>query len=126
MKKSILSLITLAFLLMITSSNLKADEEVDKTAVIKANNEAVTEAKAEINEMVDRVMEINEMDMDALTKAERKELKKEVRTIKKELKAFSKSDNPAISEAAAKGADGAGLYISGSALIIILILLLLL
>ncbi len=126
MKKSILSLITLAFLLMITSSNLKADEEVDKTAVIKANNEAVTEAKAEINEMVDRVMEINEMDMDALTKAERKELKKEVRTIKKELKAFSKSDNPAISEAAAKGADGAGLYISGTALIIILILLLLL
>lgn len=126
MKKSILSLITLAFLLMITSSNLKADEEVDKTAVIKADNEAVTEAKAEINEMVDRVMEINEMDMDALTKAERKELKKEVRTIKKELKAFSKSDNPAISEAAAKGADGAGLYISGSALIIILILLLLL
>lgn len=126
MKKSILSLITLAFLLMITSSNLKADEEVDKTAVIKADNEAVTEAKAEINEMVDRVMEINEMDMDALTKAERKELKKEVRTIKKELKAFSKSDNPAISEAAAKGADGAGLYISGTALIIILILLLLL
>lgn len=126
MRKSILSLITLAFLMMVTSINLKADEELNKTAVIKTNNEVVAEAKAEINEMVDRVMEINEMDLDALTKAERKELKKEVRTIKKELKAYSKSDNPAISEAAAKGADGAGLYISGSALIIILLLILLL
>lgn len=126
MKKSFLSLITLALLLMITSSDSKADEELNKNAVNEANNEAVAEAKAEINEMVDRVMEINEMDLDALTKAERKELKKEVRTIKKELKAFSKSDNPAISEAAAKGADGAGIYISGSALIIILLLLLLL
>jgi len=126
MKKSILSLFTLAFLMVVSSPNVKADEELNKTAVAKANNEAVTEAKAEINKMVDRVLEINEMDLDELTRAERKELKKEVRTIKKDLKAYSKSDNPAISEAAAKGADGAGIYISGSALIIILLLLILL
>jgi len=126
MKKSILSLITLAFLLMITSSNLKADEEVNKAAVVKSNNEAVTEAKADINKKVDRVMEINEMNLETLSKEERKELKKEVRSIKKDLKAYSKSDSPAIAEAAAKGADGAGFYISGGALIIILLLLLLL
>jgi len=126
MKKSILSLITLAFLLMITSSNLKADEELNKAAVVKSNNEAVAEAKTEINKMVDRVMEINEMDLEGLTKAERKELKKEVRSIKKDLKAYSKSDNSAVAEAAAEGARGAGLYISGGALIVILLLLLLL
>lgn len=126
MRKSILSLLTLAFLMVVISPNLKADEELNKAEVINANKEAVTEAKTEINKMVDRVIEINEMDLDELTKAERKELKKEVRTIKKEMKAYSKSDNPAIAEAAAKGADGAGLYISGGALIIILLLLLLL
>jgi glycyl-tRNA synthetase (class II) len=126
MRKSILSLLTVAFLMMVISPNLKADEELNKAEVIKANKEAVTEAKTEINEMIDRVIAINEMDLEELTKAEKKELKKEVRTIKKDLKAYSKSDNPAIAEAAAQGADRAGLYISGSALIIILLLLLLL
>lgn len=126
MKKSILSLITLAFLLMVTSSNLKADEELNKAAVIKSNNEAVTEAKADINKKVDRVTEINEMNLETLSKEERKELKKEVRSIKKDLKAYSKSDNPAVADAAAEAARGAGLYISGGALIVILLLLLLL
>ena len=126
MKKSILSLFTLAFLMVVSSPIVKADEELNSAEVAKANNEVVTEAKAEINKMVERVLEINEMDLDELTRAERKELKKEVRTIKKDLKAYSKSDNPAISEAAAKGADGAGIYISGSALIIILLLIILL
>lgn len=126
MRKSILRLLAVAIIMMVISPNLKADEELNKAEVIKANNEAVTKAKTEINKMVDRVNEINEMNLDELTREERKELKKEVRTIKKEMKAYSKSDNPAIAEAAAKGADGAGIYISGSALIIILLLLLLL
>lgn len=126
MKKSILGLITIAFLLMITSTNLKADEVLNKAEVTNVNKDAIIEAKAEINKMVDRVMQINDLDLKELTKVERKELKKEVRSIKKELKAYSKSDSPAIAEAAAKGADGAGIYISGSALIIILLLLLLL
>ena len=123
MKNSIFSLLTAA---LIFAATAQVSAKTDKTAGEEFTAEEVAEARTDINKMVDRVMEINEMDIDALSKSERKELKKEVRSIKKDLKAYSKSDSPAIAEAAAEGQRGAGLYISGGALIIILLLIILL
>ncbi len=126
MKNSILSLVTAILLVFTASVNVTANEKAEKKAVETISAEEIAEAKADINKMVDRVMEINEMDVDALSKSERKELRKEVRSIKKDLRAYSKSDSPAVAEAAAKGAQGTGIYISGGALIVILLLILLL
>ena len=126
MKNSILSLMTAVLLIFAASVNVTASEEAEKKAVETINAEEITAAKADINKMVDRAMVIKAMDVDALSKSEKKELRKEVRSIKKDLKAYSKSDSPAIAEAAAKGADGSGIYISGGALIVILLLIILL
>lgn len=126
MKNSILSLVTAILLVFSASVNVNANEKTEKKAVETISAEEIAEAKADINKMVDRVMEINEMNVDALSKSERKELRKEVRSIKKDLRAYSKSDSPAVAEAAAKGAQGTGIYISGGALIVILLLILLL
>ena len=57
---------------------------------------------------------------------ERKELKKELRGIKTEFKEYSKSENPAVAQAAGEAISGGGIYISGGALLIIIILLILL
>ncbi|MFW6257154.1 MAG: hypothetical protein ACOC11_00080 [Prolixibacteraceae bacterium] len=126
MKNSILSVVTAILLVFTASVNVTANEKTEKKAVETISAEEIAEAKADINKMVDRVMEINEMNVDALSKSERKELRKEVRSIKKDLRAYSKSDSPAVAEAAAKGAQGTGIYISGGALIVILLLILLL
>lgn len=125
MNKSILISITLAFLLVIVSPNLKADEKLNNAVVTETNSDVVADAKAEINKLGNRVLEINEMDFELLEKTEKKELKKELRSINKELKAYSKSENPAIAEAA-KNNRGGGLYISSGALIIILLLIIIL
>ncbi|QIA09338.1 hypothetical protein [Draconibacterium halophilum] len=122
MKKLILSFITMAFLLVVLPSNLKANEDVKSAK----ESETLTEVKAELNKMVDRVAEINEMDLKALSKDERKEMKRELRGIKKDFKKYSKSDNPAVSEAAAEAVRASGVYISGGALLVIIILLILL
>ncbi|HUR32058.1 MAG TPA: hypothetical protein VMZ69_11555 [Saprospiraceae bacterium] len=74
------------------------------------NNSAIVAEKPseEVQAMIDRVQEIKAMDLSTLAPAERKALKKELRTIKQEMKAVS------------------GIYLSIGALIIIVILLILL
>ncbi len=68
-----------------------------------------TEVPAEVQVMLDRLEEIKEMDKSNLTRAEKKELRKEVRSIKKELRST-----------------GNGVYLSVGAIIIIILLLILL
>jgi len=67
------------------------------------------EVPSEVKVMIDRLNEIKEMDKSSLTRNDRKELRKEVRTIKKGIKS-----------------SGSGLYISTGAVIIILLLIIIL
>lgn len=123
MKKSIFSLMT-AFLLLFAVSAF-ATEEL-KTTDADAT-ETAAEITAEVKVKVDRLGEIRAMDFSELSKSEKKELRKEVRTIGKELKAYSKADSEARANADATAQSSrTGIYISGSAIIIILLLLLLL
>lgn len=73
----------------------------NKTAILA---EKPTE---EVQAMIDRLNEIKAMDMSSLTKDDKRELRKEVRAIKQEMKATT------------------GVYISIGALIIIILLLIL-
>lgn len=68
-----------------------------------------SEVPAHVQVMLDRLEEIKEMDKSNLTRAEKKELRKEVRAIKKELRST-----------------GNGVYLSVGAIIIIILLLILL
>ncbi len=68
---------------------------------------APNEIPADVKVMLDRLEEIKEMDKSALTRFEKKALRKEVRTIKTDMRA-----------------SGNGLYISAGAIIIILLILL--
>lgn len=74
---------------------------------IKANPNPEVPAKVQV--MLDRLEEIKEMDKSDLSRAEKKELRAEVKTIKKTLKA-----------------SGNGVYLSVGAIIIIVLLLILL
>lgn len=67
------------------------------------------EVPAKVQVMLDRLEEIKEMDKSDLSRAEKKELRKEVRSIKKELRST-----------------GNGVYLSVGAIIIIILLLILL
>jgi len=80
---------------------------------------ATTTAKsAEYNALVVRSNEIKAMDMSTLSTSEKKELRKEVRSIKSELKVKGESTW-------VEGSNG-GIYISVGAVIIIILLLVLL
>tara|TARA_R110001592_G_scaffold38190_7_gene126294 strand:+ start:13938 stop:14243 length:306 start_codon:yes stop_codon:yes gene_type:complete len=68
-----------------------------------------TEIPAEIKVMLNRLEEIKEMDKSGLNRAEKKELRKEARAIKSNVRS-----------------SGNGIYISASALIIILLLIIIL
>ena len=72
--------------------------------------ERTEEIPDEVKMMLDRVNEIKEMDRSNLTRSEKKELRKELREIKKDLKKRR----------------GSGLYISTGAIIIILLLIIIL
>jgi nitrogen fixation/metabolism regulation signal transduction histidine kinase len=105
---------------------LFAEGKTKEIDVEKMSAETVSKAVADIDRMVERLDAINKMDTESLTKEERKELKKEVREIKGDLNAYSKSDSEVIAQSAEVAATGRGLYISGGALIIILLLILIL
>ncbi|HJS01496.1 MAG TPA: hypothetical protein VJ780_11225 [Flavobacterium sp.] len=70
--------------------------------------ESPKEVPAEVQTMLNRLNEIKEMDKSNLSTAEKKELRKEVKTIKKDLKSM-----------------GRGVYLSVGAIIIIILLLIL-
>lgn len=77
----------------------------------KAKKELTTEQKATLDSIENRVNEIQHMDKSKLSKEEKKELKMELKTMKKQAKALG----------------GGGIYLSvGAVLIIILVLILIL
>lgn len=87
MKKLVVGLITGFMLLIGSPFLLKAD-----TAPTAISTPATTTVKsAEVASMELRLNEIKAMDMKALSSSEKKELRKEVRGIKSELKANSES-----------------------------------
>jgi len=111
MKKLALGLMTGCMLLLCNPTLLKAETEPTTapvtvtTTVISAEN-----AKMEL-----RLNEIKAMDMKTLNSSEKKELRKEVRAIKSDIKANNAINN------------GGGVYISvGAAILIVLLLILLL
>lgn len=123
MKKTIFNLMIASLLVLAIPAFASADEKANESET----TEALAEIASEVKIRVDRLGEIKAMDFSELSKSEKKELRKEVRSIGKELKAFGKADSEARAnaEATAQGSQ-AGLYISGSAIIVILLLLLLL
>ena len=105
MKKLMVCIATISLLLTLNPAQSVAAIEATPTSTPVTNN-----ADAEkVNVLVKRLNEIDAMDKSNLSSSERKELRKEVRTIKKEVKAL-----------------GGGVYISVGVLLLIIILLLLL
>lgn len=101
MKKLIYSLV-LIFTLGISANTVSAAENN------KVKTEMTTEQKAQFERIVNRVEEIRKMDKSDLTRAEKKELRKELRELKSQANAM-------------KG----GVYLSVGAIIIIILVLIL-
>ena len=87
MKKVISILMTTFLLLMFAPSQLIAVEDSDNLAVSTVN----TVETAKVEALTVRLNEIKAMDIPALNSAEKKELRKEVRSIKGELKQLAKA-----------------------------------
>ena len=104
MRKLAFYTMTICLLFTFSITDVKAVNSTPENSAILAEKPS-----EEVQIMLDRLNEIKAMDMSALTSVEKKELRKEVRAIKQEMKATS------------------GVYISiGAAIIIILLLILLL
>ena len=102
MKKLTLSLMVMVLSLSILPTQMTATEK-EPTAI------PAKEVPAEVKIMLNRLEEIKAMDKSTLKSSEKKELRKEVRTINAELKST-----------------GNGIYLSVGAIIIIILLLILL
>lgn len=113
MKKLALGFMTAFLLLFVNPQQSKADTD-QKTV---STTVSTTASSAEANAMVVRLNEIKAMDMTTLSSSEKKDLRKEVRGIKKEL---NKGESTS-----AQGNNG-GVYLSVGAIIIIVLLLILL
>lgn len=115
MKKLSLGIMTVFTLLLFSPAQLKAGTD-DKTVSATVST---TVKSAEANASIVRLNEIKAMDMTTMSKSEKKELRKEVRSIKSETKTNSESKY-------IEGSNG-GIYISiGAAILIVLLLILLL
>ena len=115
MKKLSFSLIAMIVLLTIIPAHLIASTEPTTSTVISAK----PAVNMDVSVMISRIEAIKAMDKSELTSAEKKELRKELRTIKSNLQASSKADLTATGT-------GGGLYLSVGAIIIIILLLILL
>lgn len=104
MKKTFISLLITLSLVAFPSTLVAAEN-----APLHTTTPPPTEMPAEVRVMIDRLEEIKDLDKSSLSSAEKKELRKEVRAIKKDLRA-----------------SGNGLYISSGVIIIILLLIILL
>ena len=104
MKKTILYLIILLLSLGVFSTSMMASE---KNATIPTPTPK--EVPAYVQNMLNRIDEIKEMDKSTLSRAERKELRNEVREINKEIRST-----------------GNGVYLSVGAIIVILLLIIIL
>jgi len=100
MKKLIYSLV-LVFTLAISANTVSAAENKDK-------KEMTAEQQVQLQRITNRVEEIKAMDKSNLSKAEKKELKSELKEMKKQARAM-----------------GGGVYLSVGAIIIIILLLIL-
>ena len=105
MKKIIFYLATTLLLISFQSSRLNAATMTKPSKVLATNPAEATEAKT----LLLRLDEIASMDKTEMPKAEKKDLRKEVRSIKTQLNDL-----------------GHGVYLSGGAIIIIILLLILL
>ena len=105
MKKLALCFMTAFLLLAFLPAHLKAGTETSTLSVAATNTVESVQAKA----LLTRLDEINKMDMTVLSAAERKDLRKEVRSINSQLSDL-----------------GGGVYLSVGAIIIIVLLLILL
>lgn len=107
MKK--LSLVTSFLILMLcTTAAFSATDPANKLPTTTEAVEPLTAEEAEV--MWNRINEIKDMDKSDLSREERKELRKEVRAIKKEM----------------RERDTGGIFISTGAIIIILLLIIIL
>ncbi|PKB15959.1 hypothetical protein [Flavobacterium sp. 5] len=104
MKKLSFYLMMMVLSLSIFPSTIIASEKNTIEVTVKSN-----EMPAEVKSMLNRLEEIKEMDKSNMSRSEKKELRKEVKTIKANLKATSN-----------------GVYLSVGAIIIIILLLILL
>ena len=102
MKKFIYAL-ALVFILGFSANTVMAAGLNDKN-----KTELTAEQQVQLNRITNRVEEIKNMDKSNLTKAERKDLRKEVKEMKNQARAL-----------------GGGVYLSVGAIIIIILLLLL-
>jgi hypothetical protein len=105
MKKIAFYVLTAIMLLSITTTPVSASHEMNKVALI--GNEKIESAEAKA--MMSRLEEIKAMDKSNMTSKEKRELRKEVRSIKKSMADL-----------------GGGVYLSVGAIIIIILLLILL
>jgi len=106
MKKVMLYALSVVTFLMINPAFLSANVEPNPIAIVEPNPEDAEK----ILMLNTRLVQINELDRSALTKSEKKDLKKEKREINKELKALGSG----------------GVYLSVGALLIIVLLVILL
>lgn len=134
MKKTVLGLMAASMMLIAAPAQLTAGDALKTAGTTEAVTEEVAAAEnmtaaeaemlAEVRSLVDRLEEIRSSDFSEMSRAEKKELRKEVRTINNELAAYSKADSE--SEAMAAGEQMRGVYISGGAILVIILLVLLL
>ncbi|AXP82816.1 hypothetical protein CJ739_3756 [Mariniflexile rhizosphaerae] len=106
MKKIVILLLMVSSLAAFPNTVMAAENAPINTT---APTPAPAEIPAEVKVMLNRLEEIKALDKSTLSRSERKELRREVRTIKKDLRAA-----------------GNGLYISSGAIIIILLLIIIL
>lgn len=125
-----------AVVLLLGNTYVNAEETLDKVIMkearlLESSNIEKTETRlAEVitisivEKMEARLLEINSMDFSEMSLAEKRELRKEVRSIKSEMDALAKGD--ATARAQGEETRGSGIYISTGALIVILLLILIL
>ncbi|WP_308993244.1 hypothetical protein QLS71_014755 [Mariniflexile litorale] len=104
MKKSLILLLMMATFVAFPNTVMATEK-----APMHTTTPAAPEIPAEVKVMLNRLEEIKAMDKSTLSSSEKKELRKEVRKIKKDVRA-----------------SGNGLYISSGAIIIILLLIIIL
>ncbi|XMO88419.1 hypothetical protein AAFN75_08990 [Algibacter sp. AS12] len=104
MRKKIICLVVIVLSLCVVPSTVFASETPPLSNSAKAED-----IPEEIKIMLDRLNEIKNIEKSSLSRLEKKELRKEVRAIKKSVKA-----------------SGNGIYISSGAIIIILLLIIIL
>jgi hypothetical protein len=101
--------------LMVTAVSILVMEQAHANEALRPEAKKTVSVEktqpAEVQALIDRVNEINAMDKSSLTTSEKKELRKELRTIKSEANAQS---------------NGGVIYISGGLILLIVLLIILL